>query len=148
MNRSFFKMGLLLFVSLSAIQTITYYSVSETRLLHAVGENYESYVLENNSFEGVTVVTDLKVNTSAILENFELFNNYEVQLSNDFENPFATIGEQRYEYLIKYESRHPFGINYILETEHAPQYGARWNSCYIWVLFDWVLIKKENKGIS
>ena len=135
-------------LALVLVQSLSFYAIGDIRLLNATGKNYKTFVLNQNTFSGITLVSDLDLDVEVVKKNFKQFGEYDVALSDDFENPFAPIPENRYEYIIKNETKNPFKINNILEIEHAPEYGASFKSSYIWILFDWVLIKKENTGIS
>lgn len=148
MSKSILRGVLYVLLILGAIQSVTYYTISGRKLIKATGKNYETFVLDRNTFTGITFVTNIKVEPQSIKKNFAEFQSYDVVISEDYENPFAPVSAERYEYIIKKETKNPFGIHNIWEMEHAPYYGASWESEYIWVLFDWVLIKKENKGIS
>ena len=135
-------------LALVLVQSISFYTIGDVQLLRASSKNYADYMLIHNTFSGITLVSDLDLDVEVVKKNFKQFGEYDVTLSDDFENPFAPIPENRYEYIIKNETKNPFKINNILEIEHAPEYGASFKSSYIWILFDWVLIKKENTGIS
>jgi hypothetical protein len=148
MSKFILRGVLYIFLILGAIQSVTYYTISGRKLIKATGKNYDTFVLDRNRFTGITFVTNSKVEPQSIKKNFALFQSYDVEISGDYENPFTPISEERYEYIIKNKTRNPFVINDVWEMEHAPYYGASWESEYIWILFDWMLIKKENKGIS
>lgn len=148
MSKHFLKIGVSVLLILTVVHLVTFYTISEDRLISAVGRNYETYVLDLNEFSGVTFLSETETDAEMVKNHFKLFEKYEVNESNDFENPIAPISENRYEYMIKNEAKNPFKVNVVKEWEHAPEFAASWESKYVWILFDRVLIKKENTGIS
>lgn len=148
MSKLIFKIVLFAVLFLALVQTITYYTIAKSSLIRVAGKNFQSFVLDQNTFTGITFVTQYNINQELVKKRFSSFEDYDIIISSDFVNVFAPINANRYEYVIKNESNNPFGMNQIKELEHAPEFVASFESKYIWILFYWVLIEKENTGIS
>ena len=144
------RIGIVILI-LFTIQTITFYTIAESSLIKNIGNNYESYFLQynENDFKQIGVISELNPSQEQVIEYFSEFKAYnlkictsvsdcsELQESNDY-----------YLYYFEFETKNPFSINLINEGEIAREYGAIWESKYIWIIYKWVLIEKINTGIS
>lgn len=134
-----------------AIQTITFYTIGVGSIAEQIGENYESYVLdyEENEFEDIGVISQLNPSKEQVVAYFNKFKKYELKICTstlDCSDLLKT--DNGYLYWFDFETKHPFTINIIREAEAATEYGASWDSEYIWIICKWILIDKTNTGIS
>lgn len=135
------------------IQFATYYLFAKKSIICPIGKHYETYVLfSGNGFEEVIVGANVPLDKDKINYSSPIFEEYRLRLCKGFpekclEDPdWSKKGT--YHYFIEIKTDGAFAIHTIAEFEHAPEYGARWESLYVWVLFKRVLISKEYKGIS
>ncbi|KXX71260.1 hypothetical protein AVL50_09390 [Flammeovirga sp. SJP92] len=135
------------------LQTITFYTIAPKTILNQVGKNYISYILEymDNDEVSIAVVSNLNATSVEIKEEILPFQPYSTDiLSLETKGDVMGLLHQGYTliYLLEFDGSHPFFINTIHEAEAAKEYGAGWESKYIWVLYQWILIEKVNTGIS
>jgi hypothetical protein len=136
---------------LIAIQTVTFYAIGESSLVKEIGNNYESYVLqyEENEFKDIGVISELNPTMEQVTEYFSEFEPYNLKICTSISD-CSDLRETDYFYLywFDFETKNPFTINLINEGEFAKEYGASWDSKYIWIIYKWILIEKTNTGIS
>ncbi len=145
------KTILLIILSVFLIQIITYYTISKNKLIEQIGLNYESTVLfeKGNYFDEFYVVSELITKEYQITKYFKKFEDIKFETCVSAENcPNLRKSENFYHYFVGNLNKNPFVINKIGETELAKEYGASWESEYIWIIFKWVLIEKRMTGIS
>ncbi|GAA5021982.1 hypothetical protein GCM10011506_01820 [Marivirga lumbricoides] len=144
------RIGIVLIV-LITIQTITFYTIGESFLVKEIGSNYESYILqfEENEFKDIGVISELVLTKEKVLECFNEFEPYNLKICKSISD-CSDLRETDFFYLywFDFEYKNPFTINLINEGEFAKEYGAGWDSKYIWIIYKWVLIEKTNTGIS
>jgi hypothetical protein len=144
------RIGIVLIV-LITIQTITFYTISESFLVKEIGSNYESYVLqfEENKIKDIGVISELELTKEKVIESFKEFEPYNLTICKSiFDCSDLQETEFFYLYWFDFETKNPFTINSINEGEFAKEYGAGWDSKYIWIIYKWILIEKKNTGIS
>ncbi len=138
---------------LICLQFVTYYLFAKESIVCHIGKHFETYILNlENQFEEVLVAGNVPLDRNKVLASFSDFKKYELRLCENLpekciEN-FDWNEEGKYQYLFEMKNNGAFTIHTINEFEHASAYGARWESYYIWVVFKWVLIRKESRGIS
>ena len=144
------KIGIAILL-LIAIQTVTFYSIGVSSLVKEIGRNYESYVLqyEENEFNEIGVISELNLTKEQVREYFNEFESYNLKICTSMSD-CSDLLETDYFYLygFDFETKNPFTINLINEGELAKEYGASWDSKYIWIIYKWILIEKINTGIS
>lgn len=143
-----YKIGATL-ILLVFTQLITFYTISQRALVEEIGRHYESYYIGYNTVNNVGIITDFQLEPQHIREHFKAFERYNIQFCPSV-SACETLRETDdfYFYSFNLETQHPFFVNQVIEGEMGEQFGAAWNSKYIWVLYKWVLIEKYNSGIS
>jgi len=145
MKKIIFPLYILLFIQYS-----TYYFIAEKSLIKAIGRHYETYVFDymDNEYDNIVFISKLPISPSVIQTHFLKFKNRTVRTCIIYDDcDFSRVGDF-YNYIIDAKMWHPFAQHKVVETEFADSFGADWRSEYIWVLFHWVLIEKENIGVS
>lgn len=140
--------GMLILIS---FQIFTFYTISKDLLIKEIGRNYQSYVLtyENNEFRNLGMISSSTLSKKEVLESFKEFKPLNLTFCSSISDCTRTLDlDSLYLYGCDIEIRNPFYINLIKEVEYAKQYGASWDSKYIWVICKWILIEKTNTGIS
>lgn len=136
---------------LLSIQSITYYTLSKRLLVNKLGRNFISYILhiEDNKFNSIGVISNINLTEEAVLNHFIEFASYSLKVCDRLKG-CAEVKETKnyYLYFIDSKTNNPFAINIVIEGESAKEYGAGFESKYIWVLFRWILLEKINTGIS
>ncbi|PCJ65585.1 MAG: hypothetical protein COA58_09245 [Bacteroidetes bacterium] len=147
------KTTLITILTLVLIQAISFYAIAEKLLVKEIGENFESFVLPYNDLQldEIGIVSNLDLTSDQIKESFITLERYAntIRSCKTFSEciDLARIDEH-YLYGFSWEKRNPFLSNIVVEGEKAKEFGASWESKYVWVLFKWVLLDKENTGIS
>jgi len=144
------KIGIAI-LALIVIQTSTFYTIGENSLVRAIGDNYESYVLQlgDNLFIDIGVISKINLTKKQVSKYFSQFAPYNLKVCKSLsECSDLRETDTYYLYLFDFKTKNPFTINLIGEGEFAKEYGASWESRYIWVFFTWILIEKVNTGIS
>lgn len=144
------RIGILM-LAVIVIQTITFYTIGESSLVKEIGSNYESYVLQykENKLKDIGIVSELNPTKIQVVKYFREFEHYNLKIcksASDCSDLLET--DYFYLYCFDFETKNPFKINLINEGEFAKEYGATWNSKYIWIIYKWILIEKTNTGIS
>jgi len=144
------KIGVAIII-LMFIQIVTFYTIAESSLVMEIGSNYESYVLqfEENEFKDIGVISELNLTKEQVIENFKEFEPNKIKICKS-KSDCSNLRETYYFYLyaFDFETKNPFIINVINESELAKEYGASWESKYIWIIYKWILVEKTNTGIS
>lgn len=144
------KFGIFILVLIS-FQTISFYAVSNSLIVKQIGENYESFVIDHaeNDFIILGFVSGLNPGTEQIKQCFPKFESYQIVGCTTLAD-CSSIRENDnfYIYGFDFNSRNPFVTHKIIEFEFAKEFGAIWESKYIWVFYRWVLLEKINTGIS
>ncbi|BDD04562.1 hypothetical protein [Aureibacter tunicatorum] len=133
------------------IQLVTFYTIGKNSLIDKIGEHYETFVFDygDNHFDNVGIISNLEITNDEARTNFVKFKESNVFLCNDFvASSELKKTKDFYIYHILYESQNPFWINKVYEYELVNEFGATWESEYIWALYKWILIEKNNTGIS
>ncbi|NMM50811.1 hypothetical protein [Marinigracilibium pacificum] len=130
---------------------LTFYTIADKYLVNELGKYHESYVLnyKGNEFENIGIITEFELSKEQFEESFHVFKLMNLRFCtsiNDCNELYKT--DTFFFYIFDVKSRNPFGVNIISESEMAKFYGANWESKYIWVICKWVLLEKENTGIS
>jgi|GEM_PF-5169351 len=136
---------------LIVVQISTFYTISNSFLIKEIGRNHESYVLEyeENDFRYFAILTKFDLSENQIQTYFSQLNGYNVSVCKSYsECDYLRKFGNFYLYWFEHKIKHPFNINLINEAEAAEEYGATWESKYIWIIYKWYLIEKVNTGIS
>jgi len=144
------KIGITILI-LIAIQTVSFYTIGVSSLVKEIGRNYKSYVLhyEENEFKEIGVISELNPTKEQVLAYFNEFEPYNLNIYTSINDcTHLRVTEYFYIYVFNFETKNPFTINLINEGEFAKEYGASWESKYIWIFYKWILIEKTNTGIS
>lgn len=144
------KIGITI-LALLVIQTVTFYTIGVSSLVKEIGRNYESYVLQykDNEFNDIGIISELNPTKEQVIAYFKEFEPYNLKICTSIPD-CSNLRESDYFYLYKFDfkTKNPFTINLIIESESAKEYGANWDSKYIWIFYKWILIEKTNSGIS
>ena len=138
-------------LGICALQATTFYFISENKLVRHIGKNYETTTFKNveNPDKNISFVSELIKSKEIIKKNFKLFDTEEFRVCEKVEKcDSLKTGYFYYFYFGFANNKNPFIINEIVEVEYAQYYAARWDSKYIWILFDWVLLDKKMTGQS
>tara|TARA_R110002072_G_scaffold164949_1_gene318021 strand:+ start:1131 stop:1385 length:255 start_codon:yes stop_codon:yes gene_type:complete len=84
-----------------------------------------------------------------VIEYFSEFRTYNLKICTSTSD-CSDLQETNYFYFyfFDFETKNPFTVNLINEGEWAKEFGASWDSKYIWIVYKWILIEKTNTGIS
>ncbi|MEP0266009.1 hypothetical protein [Dokdonia sp.] len=143
----------MILIVLVCIQCTTYYLFGKKNIIYPIGKHYETFVFfSENEFEEIFVGANAPLEEEKVVASFPIFAAYKLELCEALPNKcieeYDWNKKGRYHYFFEIKTGGVFAIHTIAEFEHATQYGASWESHYVWVLFKWILIKKENRGIS
>lgn len=144
------RIGIVILV-IASIQIVTFYSISENSLIKELGKNYESYVLQynKNDFKNIGVISKLNPRKELVKKYFKAFKPYNLKICISYSDCSNLRKKNNfYLYFFDFETKNPFTTNTITEGEFAKDFGAGWQSKYIWILYKWILIEKKITGIS
>lgn len=141
-----------LFIScICMIQTLTYFTISQNSLIKGIGKNYETFVFEyaENIITDVHIISTMNPSKRQIEENFNVFNSYNFEICEQISTcSYDSNSDYFYLYSFYNNTKNPFTINIIREGEMAKEFGAAWESKYVWILFRWILLDKRNTSVS
>ena len=140
-----------IFLAILSIQTITYFAIGKTLLIQEIGTNYESSALdiEANVIHNLGIFSELQPTKKQIQDNFELVSSFNYTIcKTESEFRDTRTKEHYFLYYFNNTTRNPFSINLIDEYEGGYEYGASWESKYIWLFYKWVLLEKYSTGMS
>lgn len=87
-----------------------------------------------------------------VIASFPVFEEYKIRLCEALPQKcidgYDWNKKGRYQYFFEIKTDGPLAIHTVEEFEHASQYGAAWESVYVWIIYKWVLITKESRGMS
>lgn len=153
LGKKILKIGFLVLIVIVCLQFITYSLFAKKSLVSQIGNHFETFILtSDNGFEEVMLGANVPLEKDKVIASFSTFEKYIVtlceQLPEKCIEDYDWNKKGRYQYFFEMKNEGAFAIHTIAEFEHAPEYVAVWESLYVWVIFRWMLITKESKGMS
>ena len=130
------------------LQFCTFHLFAKRAILPEINVNMESMVLEHNHFDSVLIISDYEFSNKQLERRLTFFGDLPLGFMNHQNFKIKRVDSLMLTHSIMLNKLTPFGISKIYEQEFAPGFMCDWNSKYVWILFDWVLIEKKMKSIT
>ncbi len=132
-------------IGIFCLQACTYYTFSHSLLIKEIGTRHETFVfnIDENASKKINIISELNPTEDQIKKHFISFRNRELKICESL-LVCNELQDSKSSLIFHFDilEGNPIMINTINEIEIGTESVVMWKSKYVWILFNWVYLRK------